>query len=190
MIVAVLPPDSSGSQPEMCCNHCLGGCRALGRRVWYAPGRLVAAGFDACLSADLGLLPCVAALCLRGARHPQTCSLWSYIPPVNSLARDLLVGRLAGLDACSRLLGATAFVGSRLWAAGQGHSTCAEGSCQAACSLMSTPPRNCPETAGSQFWMLRTCLLKDLSTRLWAASPAVLATYSCTFASQTLQAAH
>ncbi len=50
------------------------------------------------------------------------------------------------LDACSRLLEATAFVGSRLWAAAQGHSTFVEGSCQAACSLISTPPlgpRNC-----------------------------------------------
>ncbi len=48
------------------------------------------------------------------------------------------------------------------------------------------------ETAGAQLWMLRTCLLVDWSTRLWAASAAVLATYShsCTSVSQTLQAAH
>ena len=41
---------------------------------------------------------------------------------------------------------ATAFVGSRLWTAGQGHRTCGEGSCQAACSLISTSPlgpKNC-----------------------------------------------
>ncbi len=39
-------------------------------RVWYAPGRLAVAGFDACLSADFRLLPCVAALCRPGTRAP------------------------------------------------------------------------------------------------------------------------
>jgi hypothetical protein len=86
----------------------------LGRRVWHAPGRLAAAGFDACLSADFRLLPCVAALCLPGTRQPQMCISWPYNPPVTSLVRALLVGWLAGLSACSRLLDATAFVASRL----------------------------------------------------------------------------
>ncbi len=83
-----------------------------------------------------GLLPYVAALCFRGAWDPQTRKLWSYSPPVRSVARDLLLCWLAGLDACSRLLKATAFVGSRLWAARQGHSTYAEAQVRqlAACS--------------------------------------------------------
>ena len=123
----------------------------MGRRVWYAPGRLVAAGFSACLSADFGLLRCVAALCLQGARHPQTCTSGPYSPAVTSLARAPLLGRLAGLGACIRLLDATAFVGSRLWAADQRHSTCLQGYCHAACSLISTPPLG-PRNCWSKFW--------------------------------------
>jgi len=140
VILLVLLPNTRGTQPEMCCNHCV------------APGRLAVAGFDACLFACIFL---IVVLRHGSLSSGHSASADAHIMATQS-TRDKSCPCFDGGLACRteylhQALDATAFVGSRLWAAGQGHSTPLQGSCQAACSLISTlflNLRNC----WSQFW--------------------------------------